>query len=112
MSEHPELSRLPTDEKYWEGLEARILASLEIGREPVRDNAEWWAPLAERAYALGALAVTAAVAALLLSSSTREPASAGLLRLPDEDPQLAGLLSAESPPSLVNLVIPSRRSPK
>ncbi|MBX3174414.1 MAG: hypothetical protein KF709_08365 [Gemmatimonadaceae bacterium] len=41
----------PADASYWDGLEARILARIERGREERR----WWA-LSERAYQFGLLA--------------------------------------------------------
>ena len=41
----------PADESYWAGLEARILARIDRGRE----DGHWWA-LSERYYRLGLLA--------------------------------------------------------
>jgi hypothetical protein len=109
MSEHhPELSRLPTDERYWEQLEARIVGSLPSSaaeHEPVAR--EWWAPLAERAYPVAALALAASIAAFLLLPDPSESslAAEGLLH-PTDNTALVSPLTAEGPPSISLLVFP------
>ena len=108
MDDYRELSRLPDDEAYWDELEARVMSGL--GPRVAR-TAEWWAPLATRAYALGAIAVAAGVAALLLvpGRSAAPPAvGAGLFRMPDDDPAFVAVLSAPAPPLLGTLLLPEK----
>jgi hypothetical protein len=108
MTEFPDLSRLPDDEEYWERLEARVLAGL--GAPGALPPAEWWAPLAGRAYALGAVAAAAAtLALLLLPPRSVEPSAppTGILRPPVDDPELAAFLSAPEPPTIGALMLPT-----
>lgn len=109
MMDFRELSRLPKDPGYWKGLEERIVA--ELGPR-VRDAAEaragWWAPLAARAWSLGALAAAAGLAALLVlppRAAERQASPAGLLRLPEDDPALAALLAGSEPPELASMLV-------
>jgi hypothetical protein len=110
MTDLRDLSRLPEDSGYWDGLEARIMADVgphvraRADRRPVL-----LAPLASRAWGLGGLAAAATLVAVLLApprSSDGGPASAGLLRLPTDDPTLRAFVSAPAPPPLVSLVVP------
>ena len=113
MTEFSDLSRLPDDEDYWKRLEERVVTGLHApasGR--FQATPEWWAPLARRAYALGALAAAAAIATLLLlpaSSDAPAPSPTGILR-PPEDPAMLAVLSAPEPPALTTLMLPPARS--
>ena len=112
MSEHPELSRLPTDERYWERLEARIVESLPGSLAgPALETREWWAPLAEHAYPVGALALAAGLAAVLLLPEPPESSLAreGLLQSPAAGSAPIGLLAAEAPPSIDRLLFTGNR---
>jgi hypothetical protein len=112
MSEFPELSRLPKDRVYWDRLEARIVAELGPDvRALAVSRPDWWAPLARRAWALGALAAAAGLAALLLvpPRTPRVAPATGLLRLPD-NPALVAFVSAPEPPPLAALMLPASRS--
>jgi hypothetical protein len=113
MRELRGLSKLPSEQAYWDQLEARISAELEPGAPslPVTRSG-WWAPVATRAMALSGLAAAAGLAALLLvPPRTRNEAGnpAGLLRLPD-DPAMIAFLSAPEPPSLGALMASLPRS--
>jgi hypothetical protein len=105
MSEYRDLSRLPDDQAYWDALESRVLAGLQDERAV--QPAGWSAPLAGRALGLGALAAAAALAALLLvpARATQQVMTAGLLRLPENDPMVAAFVSADAPPSLASLML-------
>ena len=109
MTEFRDLSRLPVDQSYWDGLEAKITAELgPLVRQVGSRKPGWLSPLAARAWVLGGLAVAAAIAALLLVpsrslDSTGNPA--GLLRLPENDPTLVAFVSAPVPPALAVLVL-------
>ena len=119
MSELRELSKLPTDQAYWDRLEARMLDG-QTTRRPDGQTAGrqggngsgWWTPLATRAGALGGLAIAAGIAALLLvpprtQDSVTNPAV--LFRLPD-DPAMMAFLSSPKPPSLAALMASLPRS--
>jgi hypothetical protein len=55
MTDYRELSRLPKDRGYWTGLEQRMARELSpVLRDRARTRATWWAPLAARAWKLGA----------------------------------------------------------
>ena len=111
MNEHLELSRLPEDPEYWDGLEARILESLRTPLPALGDDAEWWAPLAARAYALGAAALAAGIAAaLLLPAPSQSEDVETLFRPPAADPTLISPFAADTPPSIGQLMIPVTRS--
>jgi hypothetical protein len=110
MSDMRELSRLPNDPEYWAALEARIVTGLPPRVESVsRAQDGWLEPLAARAWGLGVLAAAAVVATLLLVPRRTTDASAGLLRLPQEDATFAAFVSAPAPPSLGSLVLPPVR---
>jgi hypothetical protein len=113
VSEERELSELPSDEAYWQRLEARIVSDL---RPQLRDVAGaragaagsgWWAPLAARALPLGGLAAAAALAALLFASDrvARPGPATGLLAIPDDDPAFNEFVLAPSPPTIASFVI-------
>jgi hypothetical protein len=117
VSDERELSELPSDEAYWEGLETRIVSDL---RPRVRDVAAanagahaepagiaWWAPLAARALPLGGLAAAAAVATLLFASErvSRTDRSVGILAIPDDDPAFSAFVLSPSPPPIASFVI-------
>ncbi|MEX2283805.1 MAG: hypothetical protein WEE89_15070 [Gemmatimonadota bacterium] len=112
MSEYRDLSRLPEDQAYWDDLESRVMAGLQDEIIPA-EPAGLWAPLAGRALALGGLAAAAALAALLLvpARTTQQVMTAGLLRLPENDPMVAAFVSAAAPPSLTTLMF-SGESPR
>ena len=110
MSEFRDLSKLPSHQKYWDEMEARIVGQA-VGAARA-GGPGWWAPLASRALALGGLAAAAGIAALLLvppriHDSPGNPTT--LLRLPD-DPGMVAFLSAPEPPSLVSLMASLLRS--
>jgi len=116
MTDFHDLSKLPDDAAYWHGLEARVLENatpLLCKASSTRPGV--WAPLAERAGALGGLAFAAALAALLLVPPRPVSPAAGapgLLRIPQDDPTMAAFLSSGEPPPVVTLVLPdSRRRP-
>ena len=114
MSEYRELSKLPADQAYWDGLEARITAELGATVRALPEaRSEWWAPLATRAFAIGGLAAAAGLAALLLlPSRPGEPVPpTGILPLPD-NPALLSFISAAEPPALLPMLIPASRSPR
>jgi hypothetical protein len=113
MTEFRDLSKLPTNQEYWNRLEARItgeLAPTVHALASARPN--WWTPVATRAWALGGLAVAAGIAALLLlpPRALEDPVPSGLLRMPDDDPALIAFVSAAEPPALASLMIPSSSS--
>jgi hypothetical protein len=112
MTEFQDLSKLPADAKYWESLEARIMAYVGSRTRGTTARSSGWSPLAARAWGLGGLAAAAALAALLLMPGRSAPTSnaAGLLSLPEGDPALRALVSASSPPSLAALMLPNSRS--
>jgi hypothetical protein len=106
MSDLRDLSDLPGDQAYWDGLEKKIVAGLGP-RLPAR--AAWWMPLAARAWALGGLAAAAAIAAILLMPARAEPApltDAGLLLLPASDPAFVSFVSSPRPPAVGSLLLP------
>jgi hypothetical protein len=109
MSEYRDLSRLPVNQDYWDGLEARISAGLGPRvRAAAAARRTWWAPSGAGAWASGSLAAAAVIAALSLAPP-REPATEsklpGLLRPPRADPALVEFVASPSPPSLGWLVI-------
>jgi hypothetical protein len=108
MSEHPELSRLPTDDVYWERLASRILADLESDTGSIDQDAAWWTPLAARAFPLAAAALAAGVTlALLLPSLPRSSQPAlGLLSPPTADATLIAPLLDDAPPAIGVFVLP------
>jgi len=113
MSEFRDLSRLPSDQAYWDDLEARIVGQA-VGAAKAGEvvGPGWWAPLASRALALGGLAAAAGIAALLLVPPRIHDSrgnSTTLLRLP-HDPGMVAFLSAPEPPSLVSLMASLLRS--
>ena len=63
MSDLRDLSELPDDPAYWNGLEKRIVAGL---GPRIQAAPPWWAPLAARAWTLGGLAAAAVIVAMLL----------------------------------------------
>lgn len=78
----------PAEASYWDGLEARILARLERGREQRR----WWA-LSERAYQFGLLAagltlIVAASVFLRERALERRMAYESVIETPAPAPQL------------------------
>lgn len=112
MSELHGFSRLPREQAYWDGLQSRVLdAVVEAGPGPER-RATWMSPLAGRAWALGGLALAAAVATLLLlpgRDADRPASPAGILRAPADDPSLVAFVTATAPPPLASLMVhPSR----
>lgn len=110
MTEFRELSRLPTDQAYWDRLEARITGELVPAVHALASaRPNWWAPVATRAWALGSLAIAAGIAALLLlpPRADEDPAPSGLLRMPAGDPALIAFVSAVEPPALASLMFPS-----
>jgi hypothetical protein len=108
MSEHPNLSRLPTDDAYWERLASRILADLGSHTASLQQDAEWWTPLAARAFPLAAAALAAGVIlALLLPSLPRgSQGGLGLLSPPTTDPALMAPLLDDAPPAIGAFVLP------
>ncbi|MGH7554704.1 MAG: hypothetical protein ACREMQ_17010 [Longimicrobiales bacterium] len=110
MTDLRDLSRLPVDQSYWDGLEARIMADLGPRvREASGAQSAWWAPLAASAWPLVGLAAAAGLATLIiLPPRSTEPTSVAIwmLRPPAENPTLQAFVSAPSPPSLATLVIP------
>jgi hypothetical protein len=107
MSDFRDLSELPDDEAYWDGLEQRIVAGLGP-RVPARSDA-WWTPLAARAWTLGGLAAAAAIAALLLMPArdeARPVTESSLLLLPNSDPAFVTFVSAPGPPTVGSLLLP------
>jgi hypothetical protein len=110
MSEHPELSRLPTDDAYWDRLASRILADITPEEGSIQEDVAWWTPLAARAYPLAAAALAAGVTvALLLPSLPRSSRDAlGLLSSPTADPTLIAPLVADAPPAIGALVLPRK----
>jgi hypothetical protein len=114
VSDFRDLSRLPDDARYWEGLEARILADLRGRPDAVPAAPRWWAPLAARAWALGGVAAAAALAALLLAPGRTEagPAAAWPLRPPAADPAFEALVASPAPPSVASFLLPASRSPR
>ena len=110
MSDLRDLSELPDDPAYWDGLEKRIVAGL--GPRVQAAPTTWWAPLAARAWTLGGLAAAAAVAALLLMPARAEPSvvtEAGLLLLPESDPAFVSFVSSPRPPAVGSLLLPGPR---
>ncbi|HJU64191.1 MAG TPA: hypothetical protein VJ596_00880 [Gemmatimonadaceae bacterium] len=109
MSDLRDLSRLPVDEKYWDDLEARIMSDLGPRvREGANARAGWLRPLGARAWTLGAIALAASVAALLLMPP-RQPddaqRSSGVLGIPAKDPVVAAFVAAPEPPELGALML-------
>ena len=107
MSDLRDLSELPEDQAYWDGLEKRVLAALGPRVQPAQ--AGWWTPLAARAWTLGGLAAAAAIAGLLLMPPRAEPnvvTEAGLLLLPESDPAFVSFVSAPRPPAVGSLLLP------
>ena len=109
MSELRDLSKLPTDQAYWDRLEARITAELGPAVQTLSPSRtlDWWAPLSARAWALGGLAAAAGLAAILLlpaRSPSPAPSTAGLFTLPGSDPATLALVSANEPPALASLL--------
>ena len=110
MTEFRELSKLPTDQAYWDRLEARITGELVPAVHALPSaRPSWWAPVATRAWALGSLAIAAGIAALLLMPprTPEDTIPTGLLRMPDDDPALIAFVSAAEPPPLAVLMISS-----
>ncbi|MEO5618963.1 MAG: hypothetical protein ABIS67_14435 [Candidatus Eisenbacteria bacterium] len=111
MMDFRELSRLPSDPGYWKGLEKRIVSGLgPFLLDAAEARADWWAPLATRAWSLGGLAVAAVLAALLVlppRAPERQVFPAGLLRFPEDDPALVALLSDSEPPDLMLIPAPN-----
>jgi hypothetical protein len=114
MTELRDLSRLPVDESYWEGLEARIVG--ELGprvRQGVVTRPGWWTPLVEHAWAFGGLAAAAMLALVLVMPErtyTASPIAEMLLRPDDADPALVDFIAAPAPPRLAALVFPAQES--
>lgn len=110
MTEFRDLSKLPTDQQYWDRLEARITGELGPAVHALASaRPNWWAPVATRAWALGSLAIAAGIAALLLlpPRAAEDSVPTGLLRMPTDDPALIAFVSAEEPPALASLMFPS-----
>lgn len=109
MTDFRELSRLPEDERYWRALEERIVGELApVVHDVATTGAAWSDGLAANALRLGALAAAAGIAALLILPARavdREVPAAGLLRLPEDDPALVAMLTADAPPALASLLI-------
>jgi hypothetical protein len=106
MSDLRDLSELPGDEAYWDGLEKRIVGGL--GQRVQAVPAGWWTPLAARAWTLGGLAAAAAIAAIVLMPAREESGAsteAGLLLLPDSDPAFVSFVSAPRPPAVGSLLL-------
>jgi hypothetical protein len=107
MNEFRDLSRLPEDPEYWAQLEARVVAGLSDGRDPPA-SAGWWSPLEPAAIGLGATALAALLAVLLLLPPRTTALDAGtLLLLAPADPELHALVTSPTPPSLASLVLPA-----
>ena len=110
MTEFRDLSRLPADQHYWDGLEARITGALAPAVHTLAlGRGNWWAPVATRVWALGSLAIAAGIAALLLlpPRAAEDSMPSGLLRMPADDPALIAFVSAAEPPALASLMFPS-----
>jgi len=110
MTEFRDLSKLPTDQEYWDRLEARVTGELAPAvRALASARPNWWAPVATRAWGLGGLALAAGIAALLLlpPRTAENPVPAGLLRMPADDPALIAFVSAAEPPTLASLMMAS-----
>jgi hypothetical protein len=117
MTESRDLSRLPVDQTYWDGLEAKIMADLgPLVRAAAEPRPTWFGPLAARAWRLSGLAIAAGVAALILAPPRLAESAAaptGLLRLPADDPTITAFVAAPAPPALASLVLPrSERHPR
>jgi hypothetical protein len=114
MTEFRDLSRLPANQAYWDGLAARIADRLGPRvRAAVTARTRWWAPTTRGTWLAGGLAVAATLAALLLTPpriAPESPAPTGLLRAPKEDPATLAFVTAPAPPSLALLVISSTGS--
>jgi hypothetical protein len=110
VTEFRDLSRLPVDQEYWDALEARIMSDLGPRvREGAFASGGWLRPLSARAWTLGAVALAAGIAALMLMPP-RDPdavdRSSGFLGVPAKDPVVAAFISAPAPPAVAALVLP------
>lgn len=110
MKEFRDLSRLPVDPEYWNALEARIMSDLGPRvRGGSVGSGGWLRPLSARAWTLGAVALAAGLAGLILVPP-RDPdaidGSLGFLGVPAKDPVVAAFISAPAPPAVAALVLP------
>lgn len=107
MTEFRDLSRLPDDPAYWEQLESSITGSLApLVRAGAESRQTWWSPITRQAWALGGLALAAALAVLLLAPPRRDdgPSATGWLRPPESAPAVTAFLASERPPSVATLL--------
>jgi hypothetical protein len=106
MTEFRDLSRLPDDPAYWEQLESNITGSLgPLVQAGAEAGQGWWSPITRQAWALGGLALAAALAVLLLAPPRdREPSATGWLPPPRNDPAVTAFLASDRPPSVATLI--------
>lgn len=107
MTEFRDWSRLPDDPDYWEQLESRITGSLgPLVQAGAETGQAWWSPITRQAWALGGLALAAALAVLLLAPPRRdrEPSATGWLPPPRNDPAVTAFLTSDRPPSVATLI--------
>jgi len=113
MNEFRDLSRLPDDPEYWKALESRVVSGLGETNGAIRGGGTaatapgWWSPLEAGALSLGATALAALLAALLLLPPRAATQATPMLLLTPADPALLALIVAPSPPSIASLVLPA-----